>query len=117
MINDKLDEEKEIASAASILGKRGGRARAAALTPERRREIAAMGGKASKGDIEQKRAAGRIGGRALAASMTPEQRRERAIRAVQARQAREAAMSPEQRQARTEQRRERARLASAGSKA
>ena len=32
-----------------IIGRRGGKKRAAALTPERRKEIAAMGGRARKG--------------------------------------------------------------------
>ena len=111
MTDEIQDKEKALASAASLLGKRGGLARAAALTPERRREIAIMGGKASKGDIEQKREAGKIGGRACAESLTADQRRTRAIRAVQARQAREAAMTPEQREELKERRRERARFA------
>jgi len=54
---------------------------------------------------------GKIGGSACAASMTPEQRRERAMRGFQARQAREEAMTPRQREVLKEQRRERARLA------
>ena len=111
MTDKETDKEKALASAASLLGKRGGHARAAALTPERRREIAIMGGKASKGDIEQKREAGKRGGRACAESMTAEQRRNRALRAVQARQAREATMTPEQRKELKERRRERASLA------
>ena len=70
-----------------------------------------MGGQASKADVEKKREAGKIGGRARAEAMPPERRREMAIRAVQARQAKEEAMTPEQRQELKEQRQARARLA------
>ena len=103
--------EKELAAAASIMGRRGGKARAAALSPDRRREIATIASHAAKANIEQKREAGKKGGSAAAALLTPEQRRERAIRAVQARQAREAAMTPEQRQELLEKRRARAQCA------
>lgn len=36
----EIDEETEIKSAAAELGRKGGKARAAAMTPERRAEIA-----------------------------------------------------------------------------
>ena len=78
-------DEKKLA--ARILGSLGGHARAKALTPERRREIAAIAGAASKPDIEQKRRAGKLGGAARKAALTPERAREIAIKAVQAREA------------------------------
>ena len=57
------------------------------MTPERRREIAAIAGAASKPDIEQKRSAGKLGGIARKAALTPERAREIALKAVQAREA------------------------------
>ena len=57
------------------------------MTPERRREIAAKAGAASKSDIEQKRSAGKLGGIARKAALSPERAREIALKAVQAREA------------------------------
>ena len=61
---------------AVALGRRGGKARAAALSEEQRAEIARKGGKArAKLGKAALSAAGVGGGKARAASLTPEQRK------------------------------------------
>jgi hypothetical protein len=59
------------------MGKVGGPARAASLTPERRREIGLMGAEAAR--------AGKVGGRERRPPLTPERRKEIARHAVQVR--------------------------------
>jgi hypothetical protein len=58
-------------------GKVGGPARAASLTPERRREIGLMGAEAAR--------AGKVGGRERRPPLTPERRKEIARHAIQVR--------------------------------
>jgi len=48
MTKRRAGVSEELRAAAAALGRKGGRARAAALTPERRREISGMGGAVMK---------------------------------------------------------------------
>lgn len=68
--------------AAALLGKLGGEARAAKLTPGELTAIGKAGGAASKSQSK----AGKAGGAARAKKLSPERRREIALKAVEARE-------------------------------
>lgn len=52
MLSAKYNNDMNISSLAKVLGRRGGQVRAKRLSPERRREIAALGGKARANSLD-----------------------------------------------------------------